>query len=120
MQCLTLLAEGFSGIDIERKTGVKQSAQSHIKKKAFDRGFRPKEDPRILELYVRDGERTGRPRKIDKVRKGKAKAEGKGEVEEKDENSGVQETATDKAEMPIENGMEGDGQLERPDANMLG
>ena len=42
VQCLTLLAEGFSGRDIEKRTGVKPSIKSYIKKRAYDRGFRPK------------------------------------------------------------------------------
>jgi len=64
VQCLTLQAEGFSWKDIEVKTGVKQSAQSTIKKRAFQRGFRPEQDPRILEYYVEDGARSGRPKEI--------------------------------------------------------
>jgi transposase len=64
VQCLTLLAEGFSGRDIKKKTGVKPSAQSYIKKRAYDRGFRPEQDPRILDYYVQDGARSGRPKEI--------------------------------------------------------
>jgi hypothetical protein len=33
-------------------------------KKTFDRGFRPDIDPRILDSYVEDGRRTGRPKEI--------------------------------------------------------
>ncbi len=33
-------------------------------KKAIARGYRPKEDPRILEYYIVDGVRSGRPREI--------------------------------------------------------
>jgi hypothetical protein len=40
-QCLTLIAEGFSGPEIERKIRIKRTAQSYIKKKAFKRGFQP-------------------------------------------------------------------------------
>lgn len=54
----------MSGRNIEKKTGVKPSAQSHIKKRAYDRGFRPEQDPRILDRYIHDGEHTGRPKKI--------------------------------------------------------
>jgi transposase len=64
VQCLKLLAEGFSGRDIEKKTGVKSSAQSHIRKRAYDRGFCPEQDPRILDYYVQDGKHTGRPKEI--------------------------------------------------------
>ena len=64
VQCLTLQAEGFSRCDIEKKTGVKPSAQTFMKQKAFDRGFRPDQDPRILDIYVEDGARSGRPKEI--------------------------------------------------------
>ena len=64
VQCLTLQVEGFLWKDIEAKTDVKQSAQSAIKKRAFQRGFRPEQDPRILEHYVEDGARSGRPKEI--------------------------------------------------------
>lgn len=64
VHCLALQVEGFSWQDIERKTGVKQSQQSYIKKKAFNRGFRPDVDPRILDHYVEDGKSTGRPKEI--------------------------------------------------------
>jgi hypothetical protein len=43
---------------------VKKRTQSYIKKRAFDRGFNPDEDPRILESYVVDGDRSGRPKEI--------------------------------------------------------
>jgi transposase len=64
VQCLTLLVEGYSGREIERRTGIKPSAQTYMKKKAFDRGFRPDQDPRILDCYVEDGARSGRPKEI--------------------------------------------------------
>jgi hypothetical protein len=35
-----------------------------MKKKAFERGFRLDQDPRILDYYVIDGPRSGRPKKI--------------------------------------------------------
>lgn len=64
VQCLTLIAEGYSGADIEARIGVKQPAQTKIKKKALERGYRPQEDRRILEYYVQDRPRSGRPKKI--------------------------------------------------------
>ncbi len=64
VHCLVLQGEGFSWREIERRTGIKQPQQSNIKKKAFDRGFRPDVDPRILDYYVEDELRTGRPKKI--------------------------------------------------------
>ena len=64
VQCLTLIAEGFSGRFIETKTGIKPSAQTHLKNKAFQRGFRPDSDPQILLHHVEDGARSGRPKQI--------------------------------------------------------
>ena len=64
VQCLTLLAAGFTTAYMERMTGVKERSQQNIRKKAFERGFRPEEDPRILESYMVDGERPGRPKEI--------------------------------------------------------
>jgi transposase len=60
------LLEGFSAAHIKQRTGVKERTQRYIRKKASDRGFRPEEDPRILESYVVDGERSGRPKEIGK------------------------------------------------------
>jgi hypothetical protein len=59
-----LLAEGFSGREVKKRTNVKPSAQSYIKKRARDRRFRPEEDPHILNYYVEDGERSGRLKEI--------------------------------------------------------
>ena len=56
--------KGYSGPDIEAKIGVKRAAQFYIKKKAYVRGFRPEQDPRILDFYVQDGTRSGRPKEI--------------------------------------------------------
>jgi hypothetical protein len=62
--CLVLLTEGFSAAIIEKKTGVKERQQRNIRKKAFERGFRPDEDPQILKSYVIDSARSGRPKEI--------------------------------------------------------
>jgi hypothetical protein len=58
------MTEGFSPVHIEQRTGVKERSQRNIRKKAFERGFRPNEDPRILESYVVDSDRPGRPKKV--------------------------------------------------------
>jgi transposase len=63
-QCLTLLVEGFSHREIEKKTGIKQSTQINIKRKAFARGFAPEQDSRIFECYVEDSARSGRLKEI--------------------------------------------------------
>jgi hypothetical protein len=64
VQCLILLVEGYLGREIKRRTGIKPLAQSYIKKKAFNCGFRPDQDPRILNYYVKDRARSGRPKEI--------------------------------------------------------
>jgi hypothetical protein len=51
------LINAYSNCNTER-------SQRAIRKKAYDRGFRPEEDPRILESYVIDGMRSGRPKEI--------------------------------------------------------
>jgi uncharacterized protein YerC len=53
IQCLTLLAEGYPGKDIQAKIGVSHSAQTKIKEKAYERGFDPIQDAQILEEYDR-------------------------------------------------------------------
>ena len=63
MQCLTLLSLGYTAKQVETWINVNASTGNKILKKAKDRGFNPKEDPRILEHHVEDGRRTGRPRK---------------------------------------------------------
>jgi transposase len=64
VQCLTLWAEGYSGRDIQMKCGVTVSGQQYIKRKAKNRGFDPTQNPRILDEYVTDGIRSGRPKHI--------------------------------------------------------
>jgi hypothetical protein len=64
VHCLVLLIEDYSVADIEKKTGVSERLQRVIRKKAYDRGFRPEEDPRILESYIIDGMKSGRPKEI--------------------------------------------------------
>jgi hypothetical protein len=43
---------------------VKKRTQNYIRKRAFDRGFNPDKDSRILESYIIDGDRLGRPKEI--------------------------------------------------------
>ena len=64
VQCLTLLVEGFKADYIEQKTDVSERSQRNIRKRAYDRGFNPEQDPRILESYVSDVARSGRPKDI--------------------------------------------------------
>jgi hypothetical protein len=58
---------------VEQKTGVKKRQQENIWKKAGNRRFKPSKDPRILEAYVIDGERSGRPKEILKEQEGDIK-----------------------------------------------
>ena len=64
IQALTLLVEGFSVAIVEKKTGIPPTTLYRIKRTAFARGFEPEKDPRILEMYVEDGKRPGRPKTI--------------------------------------------------------
>jgi transposase len=66
VQCLTLWAEGYSGREIQARTDITPASQSNIKKKAQERGFDPSQNPRILDEYVVDGIRSGRPKEIKK------------------------------------------------------
>ena len=66
---LVLATEGFSLDNILIKTGLLKRTQKRIVDTAIERGYRPAEDPRILESYVVDGARSGRPREIDKDKK---------------------------------------------------
>ena len=52
IQCLTLLAEGFSSAEVRDRTGVAPRSQRAIKKRARDRGYRPEIDKQIKEAYV--------------------------------------------------------------------
>ena len=61
VQALTLISECFRWQDVKKRTGMTQQSQSNLKKKAFERGYRPEEDPRILRAYVEDAPRSGRP-----------------------------------------------------------
>ena len=54
----------FSEVDIETKIEVKRTTQSHIKKKTYVRGFRSKQDLRILEYYVQDDECSDKSKEI--------------------------------------------------------
>lgn len=64
VQCLTLLTEGYPGPEIEKKTGIPRRTQLNIQKKAQERGYCPEQDGRILEHFVEDKPRSGRPKEI--------------------------------------------------------
>jgi hypothetical protein len=63
-QRLTLQIEGHQWRYIEKKTGITQSTQSKIKKRAYERGFQPNQDPQILDHYIMDGKHSDRPKTI--------------------------------------------------------
>ncbi|KUI68892.1 hypothetical protein VM1G_04114 [Cytospora mali] len=64
-QVLGLLAAGLSGPVVQEHTGIGTATQYRWWDKAIARGFDPKKRPLlILDEYVDDGKRTGRPRKI--------------------------------------------------------
>jgi hypothetical protein len=65
-QILTLLAIGFNYGQISDRTGVARNTQKNIWDKAISRGFDPYAQPLlILDIYVEDGKRSGRPPKKD-------------------------------------------------------
>jgi hypothetical protein len=63
IQALTLWSLGHGQHDIERLLGIKRRSFFHILQTAKKRGYDPKIDFRVLEDYVIDGVRTGRPKK---------------------------------------------------------
>lgn len=64
-QVLGLLAAGLPGKMVEEHTGISTATQYRWWDKAVARGFDPKKQPLlILDEYVEDGKRTGRPRKV--------------------------------------------------------
>jgi Transposase len=67
IQALTLVSSGFSTKYVEEKISIPQQTVARIRKTAFQRGFRPDEDPRILEYYVKDVKRSGRLKTITKA-----------------------------------------------------
>ena len=64
VQCLTLLSLGFDAKFVQDQCGVPARTQKNIWKKAQSRGFDPTVDKRILDWYVQDGSRSGRPKEI--------------------------------------------------------
>ncbi|KIV85467.1 hypothetical protein PV11_01160 [Exophiala sideris] len=63
VQALTLFSIGFTPKQINQMIRVPERQVNRIAQKAADRGYRPREDLRILEHYVEDGLITGRPKK---------------------------------------------------------
>lgn len=64
IQALTLLSEGFTTAVVQQRTGIPPLTARRIRKTAALRGYRPAEDPRLLEAYVVDAVRSGRPKTI--------------------------------------------------------
>lgn len=64
IQALTLLAEGFAPAVVHQRTGIPPRTANRIRETATKRGFCPDIDPRILEAYVIDGKRPGRPKTV--------------------------------------------------------
>lgn len=63
-QCLTMLALKVPRKQIRDLLGISEATQSNILKKARDQGYDPAVDMRVLQHYVEDGTRSGRPREI--------------------------------------------------------
>lgn len=62
IQALTLLTHKYNSAYIEWCTGVKPKAQTRILRTAQERGFDFIRSPLILDAYVVDGQRSGRPK----------------------------------------------------------
>ena len=54
-QALALLTVGIPEADVSRITHIPPRTLRYIRKKAYDRGYNPHIDGRILEKYVQDG-----------------------------------------------------------------
>ncbi|EXJ59337.1 uncharacterized protein A1O5_12218 [Cladophialophora psammophila CBS 110553] len=63
VQTLTLLSLGWTPRQVEDMIKVPAPQARRIFRKAKERGYCPREDPRILDHYVEDGLITGRPKK---------------------------------------------------------
>src|SRR5665213_2763341 len=61
------MVESFSIAHVEEKIGIPRLTLYRIKKTTRGRGFAPKQDPRVLEAYIVDRERRGRPKTIIEV-----------------------------------------------------
>lgn len=77
VQCLTLLSLGYTPKQVEAWIQVRADTARNLLYKARERGYDLAVDPRILERYVEDGKKTGRPRKsvTKRPRKGQTRAE---------------------------------------------
>ena len=61
-QALTLKMLGVSNAEIEQHTGMETRSLNALFKRAKERGFDPQTSPKILDAYVEDGKRSGRPK----------------------------------------------------------
>jgi transposase len=64
IQALTLLSSGFSSKYASDQTGIPVRTINRINVEARKRGYEPEKDPRILEAYVIDAPRSGRPKTV--------------------------------------------------------
>ena len=62
-QALALKLYGVSNPEIESITGIQPATLHALYKKALGRGLNPAESKRILDYYVEDSKRSGRPTK---------------------------------------------------------
>ena len=63
IQALTLLIIGMKPAEVSKLLGISISQLYRLQQKAKDRGYDPRGDPKLLLSHVEDGERSGRPRK---------------------------------------------------------
>ncbi|KAJ9497098.1 hypothetical protein H2202_007254 [Exophiala xenobiotica] len=63
-QALTLHSIGWTTAQIAAYTKIPERSVRAIAEKARKRGFQPQKDPRILDYFVEDGYKPGRPKEI--------------------------------------------------------
>ena len=67
-QALTLHSIGWKTAQIAAYTKIPERSIRAIAEKARKRGFTPQEDPRVLDHFVEDGYKPGRPREVLEVK----------------------------------------------------
>ncbi|KIW16796.1 hypothetical protein PV08_03986 [Exophiala spinifera] len=66
-QALTLFSLGYKPCNIASWLKMTERSVYSIIRKAKERGYNPQEDPRILDHYIVNGYKSGRPKAIQKT-----------------------------------------------------
>lgn len=62
-QCVTLMSLGLPATETSKLCGIPARSCLYIWKKARDQGYDPQRDPKVLDHYLLDKPRSGRPKK---------------------------------------------------------